>query len=820
MHKVNIDTLRDEAKRQLQLLKELLQKAWQKGLVEEPAKNEQNRATFDTESLPKVLEILDGESHKLEHLDMVLAVVGTMKAGKSTSINAIVGAEVLPNRNRPMTALPTLIRHSPGVLQPTLVFEKVGPLNESLAKLAQIIKNKSANSEILAELQCDADMAELLTLIAQQKPFASRHEGEEKIFHFLKSLNDLVRLCSALDVEFPFAAYAKVDAMPVIEVEFSHLKNMSATQGRLSLLDTPGPNESGQQHLRHMLKDQLKKASAVLAVLDYTQLKSDADAQVREYLIEISDTTKGRMYTLVNKFDQKDRNSDDEATVKQYVAQTLMKDTIARDSVFPVSSLRGYLASRARNEIQRHGNLPAHDEPWVKDFGSIALGELWDTEAAVDTALVQRAADGLWKKSGFAPPLEQVIGEAHRNAALEALRSATSKLDRIARDTGDFFKANVGAFKKSVANLQKNIDDLSQDIENINQVEEVTGKALKDSLKGMQDKVENAAKEVRKNIQDTLRAYFKEGKRIEADNQSRKPIEQKPRRKKEATKLPFGLEKILTPGNRLKKAESEDASQDFDPNSPIIKFDDKSEANDFRNKIEISVRNVMYKAESSIKSCIQDSIDNFSTEVAQLCASSLEKIKKSVQKNLDGFNIEIHLPNARSISLDTSVSNILEDAIEDKTRRVTKHRRKSGVWGTICGWFNTSDWGWESYEVNEEYYQVDINRIGASSNEGVKTLFDSADTALSSEIYPQLQHGVDEFFGAFREKVEHVRGDLMTGIKRHELDQNQKAAILEDSKQMAGEASDLGKDCAALNDSAEMLRREEGISLALEERPA
>ncbi len=254
MHKVNIDTLRDEAKRQLQLLKELLQKAWQKGLVEEPAKNEQNRATFDTESLPKVLEILDGESHKLEHLDMVLAVVGTMKAGKSTSINAIVGAEVLPNRNRPMTALPTLIRHSPGVLQPTLVFEKVGPLNESLAKLAQIIKNKSANSEILAELQCDADMAELLTLIAQQKPFASRHEGEEKIFHFLKSLNDLVRLCSALDVEFPFAAYAKVDAMPVIEVEFSHLKNMSATQGRLSLLDTPGPNESGQQHLRHMLK--------------------------------------------------------------------------------------------------------------------------------------------------------------------------------------------------------------------------------------------------------------------------------------------------------------------------------------------------------------------------------------------------------------------------------------------------------------------------------------------------------------------------------------------------------------------------------------
>ena len=105
MHETNIDTLRKEAQRQLKLLKALLEKAQQNGLIGE---DEKKRATFDTASLPKVVEVLDGEHHKLENLDMVLAVVGTMKAGKSTSINAIVGAEVLPNRNRPMTALPTL----------------------------------------------------------------------------------------------------------------------------------------------------------------------------------------------------------------------------------------------------------------------------------------------------------------------------------------------------------------------------------------------------------------------------------------------------------------------------------------------------------------------------------------------------------------------------------------------------------------------------------------------------------------------------------------------------------------------------------------
>lgn len=805
MHKINIETLRNDAKRQLQLLKELLQKAEKKGLVEAPAQNQHNRATFDTESLPKILEVLDGESHKLEHLDMVLAVVGTMKAGKSTSINAIVGAEVLPNRNRPMTALPTLIRHTPGVLKPRLVFEKVKPLNDLLAVLEKAIK--SANSETLVELQRDVDMVELLLQIQRQKPFASHHSGEEEIFHFLKGLNDLVRLCSALEVEFPFGAYATVDAMPIIEVEFSHLKNTPATQGRLTLLDTPGPNEAGQQHLRHMLKDQLTKASAVLAVLDYTQLKSDADAQVRENLMEISGTAKGRMYALVNKFDQKDRNSDDEATVKQYVAQTLMKGAMTGDSVFPVSSKQGYLASRARNEIERSGKLSLH-ESWVKDFGEEAFGRMWK-KCIEDPKAVKDGADELWQGSGFAIPLEQVIVEAHQNAALEALRSAASKLDSISKDAGDFFKANVGALSKSASELQKNINNLQQDIENIARIEEATGKALKDALTNMKGNVRTAAEEVQKKIIGTVNGYFKEGKSIESSNQSKKTSEKKPQKKKSGSI--FEALGLTLPSN-IK--DSEDAfPQDFDPKSPIIKFDEKSEANDFREKIERSIRNVMHKAEEDFRSCIQSGINGFSKELEQSRTEALEEIKKSVQKNVGEFDIEIRLPNARDISLDTSISSILKNAIEEKTRTVTKNRRKSGSWGTVCSWFGTDDWGWESYKDSEDYYEVDLNKIAASSNNGVKTLFASANTVLDNDIYPQLQRGADEFFGAFRAKVEHVRGDLMSGIQKHKLDQTKKTAILKDSTDMAREASGIETDCTVLNDSAETLRREEGVVL-------
>jgi ribosome biogenesis GTPase A len=45
--------------------------------------------------------ILHNEIEKVRNLEAVIAVVGAAKAGKSTTINAIVGADTLPNRSDP-----------------------------------------------------------------------------------------------------------------------------------------------------------------------------------------------------------------------------------------------------------------------------------------------------------------------------------------------------------------------------------------------------------------------------------------------------------------------------------------------------------------------------------------------------------------------------------------------------------------------------------------------------------------------------------------------------------------------------------------------
>lgn len=125
-----------------------------------------------------------------------------------------------------------------------------------------------------------------------------------------------------------------------------------------------------------MLNQQLARASAVLAVLDYTQLKSISDEEVREAILAVGQSVP--LYVLVNKFDQQDRNSDDADQVRALISGTLMKGCITPQQIFPVSSMWGYLANRARHELANNGKLPAPEQQrWVEDFAHAALGRRW-----------------------------------------------------------------------------------------------------------------------------------------------------------------------------------------------------------------------------------------------------------------------------------------------------------------------------------------------------------------------------------------------------------------------------------------------------------
>ncbi|EKB2920232.1 dynamin family protein [Escherichia coli] len=464
MHEKNIALLCDEADRLLQLNINLLRQMVDEPDVLSDSKNE-NGLLFDKRKALKRIEELEGEQIKTARREMVLAVVGTMKAGKSTTINAIVGQEILPNRNRPMTSVPTLIRHVPGKTEPVLHLEHIQPVRNLLITLQEKLA-PPAGQQVAQTLLQTGDTRELLDILTDDGWLKNEYHGEEEIFTGLASLNDLVRLAAAMGSEFPFDEYAEVQKLPVIDVEFSHLVGMDACQGTLTLLDTPGPNEAGQPQMEVMMRDQLQKASAVLAVMDYTQMNSKADEDVRKELNAIADVSVGRLFVLVNKFDEKDRNGDGADAVRQKVPAMLNSDVLPASRVYPGSSRQAYLANRALHELRKNGTLPV-DEAWVDDFVREAFGRMKKDYVCKDSELATEGATDLWEGSLIDQLITEVIQSSHSRAAALAVDSAAAKLMQNAENVSEYLSLRHQGLQQSIQSLQAHITSLLADIREI-----------------------------------------------------------------------------------------------------------------------------------------------------------------------------------------------------------------------------------------------------------------------------------------------------------------------------------------------------------------
>ncbi|MGP1516746.1 MAG: dynamin family protein [Ottowia sp.] len=469
---------------------------------------------MSTEDIKIRRQALAEQKRKTEELKMVLAVVGTMKAGKSTTINAIVGREILPNRNRPMTALPTLIEHKRGQKTPVLHFEKRQPIEELAARLRKKIE-KMQPGQRKKITDGDTHLEKTLANLSGKNKIAASYEGEENIFRFLEWLNDMVRLAKALDDQFPFDEYRFIDDFPCIEVEFFHLASMPESgPGKLLILDTPGFNEAGQQeHLLPVMQEQLKKATAILAVLDYTQLKSDAEGKLRAELNAIAEQSKDNLFALVNKFDQKKSGSDSEDVTREYVAHDLLNNTISEQFIFPVSSHWAYLSQQARVALAEGGIQwqPGQPESWIDDFGKIALGELDWEEEITNTKKIERGAHRLWTKSRFDAPLENVIRFVYRNAAYQVIKAAAAELMRNAPDLVREVRLRLQTHDADPEDLQDMIDKALENIHNLNGLQEKNKNNMTEQLDTVKKEMETAIEDAEKQIQETVPTLLEGG---------------------------------------------------------------------------------------------------------------------------------------------------------------------------------------------------------------------------------------------------------------------------------------------------------------------
>ncbi|HDS3041160.1 TPA: dynamin family protein [Escherichia coli] len=793
MHEKNIALLCDEADRLLQLNINLLRQ-----MVEEPdvlsdSKNEK-RLLFDKQKALKRIEELEGEQIKTARREMVLAVVGTMKAGKSTTINAIVGQEILPNRNRPMTSVPTLIRHVPGKTEPVLHLEHIQPVRNLLITLQEKLATP-AGQQVAQTLQQTGDTRELLDILTDDGWLKNEYHGEEEIFTGLASLNDLVRLAAAMGSEFPFDEYAEVQKLPVIDVEFSHLVGMDECQGTLTLLDTPGPNEAGQPQMEVMMRDQLQKASAVLAVMDYTQMNSKADEEVRKELNAIADVSVGRLFVLVNKFDEKDRNGDGADAVCQKVPAMLNSDALPASRVYPGSSRQAYLANRALHELRKNGTLPV-DEAWVDDFVREAFGRMKKDYVCKDSELATEGATDLWEGSLIDQLITEVILSSHSRAAALAVDSAAAKLMQNAENISEYLSLRHQGLMQSIQSLQAHITSLLEDIREIADCQEQVTADVRMAMEEIDARTRELLTGVCTSLEEELNDYFRSGKRKEQQMLE----EENSAQPRERNAFAFFLD-IFGTGNQ------HDRMRDFDPDSPEIKFSDRREALELMTQIESTVTSLHREAEAQFRPELEKIVSGIETGFRGTALYATENIAGRINTRLEdeGFTVKISFPAVSQLQTRLAVKTNLSALMEERTETVTRRRRQSGLWGKICGAFGTSDWGWETYKEDVSRSVININTVRKEVMSLTRAYFGELQASIEQDINQPVRQEIDAFFCAFREKVEQLRNTLIQSSEDHKRDQQAQERLTRRLQALNERVPELITDSKALREELETM---------------
>lgn len=721
MQKV-IDVTRKEV---IRLIKEQKQGVFQR-LLQTPdffqGQQDQQR-NLSGENIQQWTEILKGEAYKAERLEVAFAVVGTMKAGKSTTINAIVGTEILPNRNQPMTTLPTIIRHCPGKKEPELTFANPKPFNELLENLHDKLKMVEKLDQLDKLAFCATeDGKELVKIIlsGSLREIRQSYKGHEEIFGFLKGVNDIWRLCNTedimLDVNKYLAQYTEIQHFPAIEVEFSHLRDQDHTKnlGSIALIDTPGPNEAGQTFLKHIMKEQLEKASAVLAVLDYTQLNAEADAEIRKSLEEISNVTGNRLFVLVNKYDQKDRHGMENETLRSYVAKQLFEGRLTQEHVFPVSSKYSYLANRALNELNMNGRLPNYKlNPWVEDFGQLALGACWESEIE-DAAEVKNRATKLWKTSLFDQPLTEIIKKGCENAAIMSLKSAIAKMLDYDKKIIENIQFRLNALNTDIKVIEDNILSLEKNVSLIKDANEDVRQVIDYNAKLLQQKIGQAFDESEEHITREIQ--------------------------------------------RLYGYQDDSRFVTFDING-YNDFASEEEARKFMVKIFDVVDNTLKEMQLFIAETFNDMANNVWAEVT----SRLETVLKSAEQQLrEAFASTLDFPEliAFEVNFDKLRQNsIVEGAI---TKVDTKYERK---WYTL--WFHEHK---VKYQYKEQVHRIYIRDVIMQLQQRLEEDSNGIWSSLDEYVRNKFRTAINVNFAAAADYLQRFKGDLICAQSDKELE--------------------------------------------------
>ncbi|WP_279501927.1 hypothetical protein [Aeromonas veronii] len=160
---------------------------------------------------------------------------------------------------------------------------------------------------------------------------------------------------------------------------------------------------------------------------------------------------------------------------------------------------------------------------------------------------------------------------------------------------------------------------------------------------------------------------------------------------------------------------------------------------------------------------------------------AVDKIASQINSRLeeDGFTVKISFPKVSELKTHLATDTRIANLLEQKTFSETRHRRSSGVWGTLCGWFNTDDWGWETYKEDVTRSVVNINTIKNAVRNQTKEHFEKLNNAIDQQVNAPILKEIESFFITFKGKVEQLRHTLIQSTEDHKSSQQEQEQLTE-----------------------------------------
>lgn len=708
-------------------------------------------------------------SQNVADLQLRMAIVAPMKAGKSTIINAIAGQELLPSCATAMTTLPTEIVFSTKLKEPilTLAAETLTIFQE----IYQDIKQQITNSGIESLKQRLARYPHLLDLLGEINrldfPFSHKVEGREAINKALNHLNHIIRLYCALEpLKDPLAKFTEV---PCITTPFLGISGISQakTLGNLVIVDTPGPNEAGENlRLTTVVEEQLRRSSIVLIVLDYTQLNNEAAEAIKKQVKPILELIgQDNLYIVVNKVDQRRKGDMTSEQVRDFVVADLeLNQADVSDRVFEVSAIRAFAATQFLLEVQQNPKIKLLEIASLETIAQEVFGIDWEEEIEdVTVKFLAQKALKLWKKSGFSPFLQQAISTLMENAAPRCLISAL-KLSRYRLlELKDDLSLRSNAINQNTEKLQSEIKYLESDLnyledcsKNLKQITEIKSQ--------LQYNLEIILADLKKQAKVSLEDYFSEAEYEKGDIVKKADIKTRElllTNISDFDLLPKWLSKNLKSNLEYKTTGS-------------ITFKTEKEANIFTQEALAWAKERLEKLSLTTRKNIEIEIEQTGNVLIDYLTKETQPIIDRAKVRLQtNFEINLQLPTPE-IGTENNLLVNKKNIIKTKTRliegdydeRIVK-KRAWYYWFGIVPFYST-----ESYQKpykQENYYTVSLKELVEQINVHSENFIDNVKVKVTEHLEGNLQEQVDQFFEQLDEYLSSYLKNLQQAQIDHQL---------------------------------------------------